>query len=478
MASLGRVLVVDDEEIVRWTLARALERRGYVVDTASSASEAISKTGRQAYSAVFMDICMPEMNGLAAMEEIRGRPEAPFVVIVTGQDTMQNTIDAMRKGAYDYLVKPFDLEEVYLLLGRIGEELSRRSHVSALQKELRRPYEVGEIVGVSEAMRRVLKTVGRVAGTDVTVLIQGESGTGKELIARSIHYNSRRIGHPFEVVNCAAIPADLLESELFGHEKGAFTGAIARRLGKFELADGGTVFLDEVGDMAPAAQSKVLRVIQEREFERVGGRETIRVDVRIIAATNRELASLVAEKRFREDLYYRLNVVPISIPPLRERREDVAHLIRHFISRFCAELETEPKRLTEEALRLLVSYHWPGNVRELENAILRAMVLAPGPSIFPEHLPPDIAPAAAETSPEREVDALLERHLGKLVAAWDREERGGIYSHALGLLERVLLKLVLERTRGNQVRAAEILGINRNTLRKKLAALKGSGAEG
>jgi two-component system nitrogen regulation response regulator GlnG len=346
--------------------------------------------------------------------------------------------------------------------------------VSTLKDELREHYlQENGIIGNSPAMREVYKTIGKVAPSDMTVLIQGESGTGKELIARAIHYNSRRLVKPFIAMNCAAIPKDLLESELFGHEKGSFTGATERKPGKFEQANGGTVFLDEIGDMPLDLQAKILRVLQEREITRTGGTQNIVVDVRIVAATNQDLQQLVQQKLFRDDLYYRLNVVPINLLPLRERREDILLLIDHFLQKTCADLDIPLKKIDQAALDLLSTYPWPGNVRELENVIKRAVILSSDPLLVIDDFP-SLAPAGglqAVTGGELSLEELIDTKLRISFANIDKLESGDVYNMVIEQVERPLISLLLEKTRWNQVRAASILGINRNTLRKKITDL-------
>jgi two-component system nitrogen regulation response regulator GlnG len=340
--------------------------------------------------------------------------------------------------------------------------------VVELRTGIQEVWEFGALVGKSPRMQEVYKTIGRIAGTDVTVLLLGESGTGKEVVARAIHHYSRRAGKPFVAISCAAIPPTLLEAELFGHERGAFTDAHQRRLGRFELAHGGTIYLDEVGDMGPEIQPKLLRVLQERELERVGASEPIRVDVRVVAATNRDLEAMIREGRFREDLYYRLNVVSLTLPPLRERREDIPFLVDHFLGKYAAELGE--RALSAEALDRLSAYAWPGNVREMENVIQHAMVMAGGGVILPEHLPiaagPGVPPVRDGT-----LEALIHQKLEDCVRGLGTRESANLYELVLGLVERPLFMAVLRETGGNQLRAAALLGINRNTLRKKLRTL-------
>jgi len=468
-----RILVVDDEESLRWVLKRGLEKKEWAVDLAASAEEAMALLEQRPYAMAFVDIRMPGMDGLQLLDQVRGRFADLLVVIMTAQNTMENAVAAMKKGAFDYLVKPFDLDEVYLLLEKMREITALRGQLASVTRELREKSGIGQIVGKSPAMQEVFKLIGKVAESDVTVLITGESGTGKELITRAIHYNSRRIGRPFVVVNCAAIPSGLLESELFGHEKGAFTGATATKEGKFERADGGTLFLDEVAEMDRDLQAKFLRVLQEKEFERVGGKETIRVDVRIIAATSRDLETECRQGRFREDLYYRLKVLPIHLPPLRERREDIPFLVDYFLNRFAEESGTAMKLMSPQALSLLESHQWLGNVRELENAVKRAALLTTSSTILPEHLPDLLSSSGTRggAGPLPSLEDLLESRLAEFVREMCSNKKGDLYSVLLRRFERPLIRLVLRQTQGNQMRAAQVLGINRNTLRKKILEL-------
>jgi two-component system nitrogen regulation response regulator GlnG len=412
-----------------------------------------------------MDIRMPGMSGFEALDRIQAEGPGPSVIIMTAQATMQNAIEAMRRGAFDYITKPFDLDEVNILVRKAIDVRRLSQEVHTLRAEVRQKYE-GGLVGNTPVMREIYKTIGRVAESDATVLIHGESGTGKELVARAVHFHSKRAGRPFVAVNSAAIPSELLESELFGHEKGAFTGAVARKLGKFEAAAGGTLFLDEIGDMNLALQGKLLRVLQEREFERVGGTEPIKTDVRVIAATHHNLEKAVREKRFREDLFYRLNVIQINIPPLRKRKDDIPQLAEYFMHKYQSHAGGKAKALTPETLKILRAYDWPGNVRELENAIQRAITLSQGDKIFPDALPPQIfRPGHGVTI---SFENFLEEKLADLVDRMGGLEQGDIYSMVLHRVEKPLITLVLKKTDGNQVRAAGLLGINRNTLRKKL----------
>jgi two-component system nitrogen regulation response regulator GlnG len=467
-----RILVVDDEESIRWVLSRGLGRRGWKVEGAETAGLALRRLTEQSYALVFLDIRLPDLDGLSLLEQIRRLPNPPMVVIMTAQGTVDTAINAMKKGAYEYIIKPFDLEDVISLA---HQALRTRAAVADVATptslDLRDSLHASGIIGRTEPMQQVYKMIGMVADRDVTVLIEGESGTGKELIARAIHRHSKRAKRPFITVNCAAIPHELLESELFGHEKGSFTGATATTIGKFQQADGGTIFLDEVGDMDLNLQAKLLRVLQEKEFYRVGGRDPIRVDVRIIAATHQNLALAVTQRRFREDLYYRLNVVPMYLPPLRERREDIPLLINYFLQRFETELGTGRKLLSHEALEMLLSYHWGGNIRELENVMKRAMVLTTSSVILPQHLPESIRGGIKEENDADILRRLVERKARALFSKAQSEGTGEIYHIILSEIERFLLQVILDETDGNQLRTADLLGINRNTLRKKILTL-------
>jgi two-component system nitrogen regulation response regulator GlnG len=460
-----RVLIVDDDDSVRWVLKKALEKEGLDAVLAKDAQEGFQVLKDGGISLVLMDIRMPGMSGLDALERLRQDGKDVAVIIMTAQATMQNAIEAMRRGAYDYITKPFDLDEVSILVRKALDVRRLSQEVDALKAEVREKYE-GGLVGTTPAMQEIYKTIGRVAESDATVLVHGESGTGKELVARAIHYHSKRSGRPFVAVNSAAIPSELLESELFGHEKGAFTGAVSRKIGKFEAAAGGTLFLDEIGDMSMSLQGKLLRVLQEKEFERVGGTEPIRTDVRVIAATHHNLEKMVRENRFREDLFYRLNVIQISLPPLRKRKDDILPLAEHFLQKHQMGMR---KVLTPETQKVLRAYDWPGNVRELENAVQRAVTLAQGDKIFPDALPPQVfKPGQGVTI---SFENFLEEKLSDLVERLGGLEKGDIYDMVIQRVEKPLLTLVLRKTEGNQVRAAQLLGINRNTLRKKIKEL-------
>jgi two-component system nitrogen regulation response regulator GlnG len=393
---------------------------------------------------------------------------------MTAEASMKNAVEAMKRGAYDYITKPFDLDVIDAIIEKVGRAREVAGQVTMLKQELKERYQVEKnIIGNSPVMREVYKTIGKVAGSDVTVLVQGESGTGKELVARAIHFNSGRLGKPFVAINCAAIPRELLESELFGSEKGAFTGSVERKLGKFEQANHGTLFLDEIGDMPLDLQAKILRVLQEREVTRTGGNQTISVDVRIVAATNQELIEKVRQKEFREDLYYRLNVVPINLVSLRERREDIPLLVQYFLGRVCAEMDVPTKRCTDEAMAILTGYSWPGNVRELENAIKRAVILSNDPLLSTGDFAGLESVAGVQTSGSQDasLEELVDTKLRSCLNGIEQLEKGEIYTMVLEQVERPLIRFILEKTRWNQVKAADILGINRNTLRKKINEL-------
>jgi len=462
----ARILVADDEDSLRWVLEKGLRGAGHDVTAVKSGDEAVRAFAAQPFDLVFVDVRMPGLDGLTALERIRDLRSDVYVVVMTAHGSMDTAIKAMQRGAYDYLNKPFDIDEVLLLTERALAASRLTQEVARLRTGLQEVREFSALIGRHPRMQDVYKTIGRIAGTDVTVLLRGESGTGKELVARAIHYYSRRSGRPFVAVSCAAIPGTLLESEMFGHERGAFTDAKERRLGKFELAHGGTLYLDEIGDMPVDLQTKLLRALQERTIERVGGHEPIAIDVRVLAATNRDLEALMKDGRFREDLYYRLNVVTVHLPPLRERRRDIPLLVEHFLAKHSEELGE--RGVAPEALDRLVGYEWPGNVRELENIIQRAMVMATAGVILPEHLPIGPVSAAASVAVDATLEEIIERKLIECVRGLRERSSANLYDLVVGLVEKPLLRAVLRETGGNQVRAAQILGINRNTLRKKL----------
>lgn len=472
--SINRVLVADDEESMRWVLSKALRKKGFTVDLARDGDEALRLIRSESYDLAILDIKMPGVNGLDLLDKVREFKSDLLVVIMTAEAGMKNAVEAMKRGAYDYLTKPFDLDVMDAIVEKANRAQEMTMQVSALKDELKEHYLLDKgIIGNSIAMREVYKTIGKVAPSDMTVLIQGESGTGKELIAKAIHCNSKRVVKPFIAMNCAAIPKELLETEMFGHEKGSFTGASERKLGKFEQANGGTVFLDEIGDMPLDLQAKILRVLQERELTRTGGSQNIAVDVRIVAATNQDLQQLVQQKLFREDLYYRLNVVPINLLPLRERREDILLLVDHFLQKTCAELDVPLKKIDQPTLDRLAANSWPGNVRELENVIKRAVILSSDPLLTIEDFPVLMSAggAASGSSEDVSLEFLVDRKLRSSFVNVEKLDSGDLYNMVIEQVERPLIAFLLEKTRWNQVRAASILGINRNTLRKKISDL-------
>ena len=450
---MAKVLVVDDEESIIWIFRKLVESLGHDCLSAPTAEKGIEIARAEQPELIFMDVKLPGMDGLTALEEVRRVAPRSKYVVITAHGTLDTAVRAMKLGAVEHLYKPVELDEARTLI----QAALKGGGVNREVETLRKAGGLSGIVGKSPVMQEVFKKIAAVAGSDATVLLTGESGTGKELLARAVHYNSARSSGPFEAINCASIPETLLESELFGHEKGAFTGAVRQKPGKFEVAGGGTVFLDEVGEISLAAQVKLLRFLEERKFERVGGTEPISVDVRIVSATNQNLEERVREGRFREDLYFRLNVVRIDVPPLRDRREDVPLLVAYFLDL------ARGAGVTTDALDLLKNHSWPGNVRELRNAIERGVVLARGTPVRPEHLPDTV------TSPrpmgETDLEARIRELVEKLVA---QGQAGELYRHVEARWEKALLRRVLEQTGSNQVKAAELLGINRMTLRKKM----------
>ncbi|GMR04492.1 MAG: nitrogen fixation sigma-54 dependent transcriptional regulator GnfM [Thermodesulfobacteriota bacterium] len=462
-----KILIADDDDSMLWVLEQFLGDKGHETLRASDGLEAERLLNAAEPDLALLDINMPGKNGLDILKE-KGETVKTPVIIMTAETTMQNTLEAMKLGAFDYISKPFDLNELEILVERALANAALKEKVRGLTERLKeRLVEETAFVGRSRAVQNVFKTIGKIAPKDIDVLILGESGTGKELVARIIHANSARETGPFVAINSSAVPGELMESELFGYEKGAFTGAVESRPGKFELADKGTLFLDEVGDMSLDLQARLLRAVQEKEFFKLGGRAAKKVDVRIIAATNQDLDAAVKQRRFREDLYFRLNGVTIVLPPLRKRKADIEQLAGHFLEKFCRELSTEPKTLGKNALEELKNYRWPGNVRELENVIKRTIILSPSPVITPEDL--DL-PTGGKKS--ESLEQIISSKLRPFIEKTAREGNQRLYDLIIPFTERPLIKLVLEKTGGNQVRAAEVLGINRNTLRKKIKALK------
>lgn len=447
MVSPRRILIVDDEESHRLMLQAVLKEEGYQVAEAADGPEAVKAVEQEGFDLILLDLRLQTMDGIETLNEIRKISPLIPVIMMTAYASVKTAVEALKAGASDYLTKPLDIEELKVLIEKALELYDLRTENIALKERLGDRFDFSRLIGQSPKMRELFNTLSLVVPTDATVLLLGESGTGKELVANAIHQNSLRKNQPFIKVSCAALPETLLESELFGHEKGAFTGAIARREGRFQLAHRGSIFLDEVGEMSSSTQIKLLRVLQEKEIEPLGSNRSIKVDVRIIAATNKNLEREVKAGHFREDLFYRLNVVPIVLPPLRERREDIPLLATHFFDYYREKNRKELKGMTSKVLDLLIRYPWPGNVRELENTMERAVIMARGEVIVPADLPPQIQ--------------ALDR--GKEI-----EDFHFPPGSTLAQLERALILKTLEDTGGNRSRAAEILGINRRTLQIKL----------
>lgn len=442
-----RILVVEDEEKLRRVIELQLGSAGFEVDQASTAEEGLRLAERA--DLVLTDLRLPGMNGLELIQAIRRQNAATPVVVITAFGTVENAVEAMKAGAFDFLPKPFSMDHLMTVVGKALEVRALRDENRQLREELGRRYSFENIIGRSPAMQEIYATIERVAPARATVLIAGESGTGKDLIARAIHYHSPRRDRPFVKINCTTIPENLMESELFGYEKGAFTGASTSKPGRFEIADTGTVFLDEIGDVPANIQVKLLRVLQEREFERLGSNKTRQIDVRVIAATNADLRAALEHGEFREDLYYRLNVVPINVPPLRERKEDIPALAEHFVRKYAAELGSRVTGISEEALRVLRQHHWPGNVRELENVIERSLVLCTGEVLEAADIKLDATGRNSGSSEELFLPdgVTLQEH------------------------EQDLIRKALEKAKGNKSQAARLLGLSRNALRYRLSQM-------
>ncbi|OUR76970.1 nitrogen regulation protein NR(I) [Alphaproteobacteria bacterium 46_93_T64] len=471
---VGTILVADDDHGIRTVLDQALSRANYTVRSTSNAATLYNWVLEGVGDLVVTDVVMPDENGLDLLPRLKKiRPELP-VIVMSAQNTLLTAIKATERGAYDYLPKPFDLKE---LLQVVERALSKPKNVRKNTMDLDEDEDTKiPLIGRSAAMQEIYRVLARLMGTDLTVMITGESGTGKELVARALHEYGKRKSGPFVAINMAAIPKELIESELFGHEKGAFTGADSRAIGRFEQAQGGTLFLDEIGDMPLEAQTRLLRVLQQGEYTTVGGRTPMKTDVRIVAATNRDLRQFVRQGLFREDLFYRLNVVPLRLPPLRERAEDIPDLVRHFL--ILAQGEGLPvKSIDSEALEVLKKHKWPGNVRELENLVQRLIALYSeeviDAKVVAMELQPAVSAPSVEAIPEDEnFSAAIERHISKYFAAHPGSlPPSGLYERILRELERPLITLSLDATNGNQIRTAELLGLNRNTLRKKIREL-------
>ena len=455
---MSRVLIVDDNETMRSGITLVVERMGHEAIAAGSGPEGLARLKEQPFDLVVTDYRMEEMNGIEVLEAVKEQFPDTDVIIITAYGTIEIAVEAMKKGAVDFITKPFPPEALRLKVDKVMEYRAARQERERLgeenrylREEIGGRFNFGEIVGQSTPMQDIMGTVSKVAVTDSSVLIYGESGTGKELVARAIHYQSNRQDGPFVKVNCGALSRDLVESELFGHERGAFTGAVRQKKGKFELAEGGTIFLDEIGDIPLETQIKLLRVLQEKQFDRVGGEQTLTADVRVVAATNQMLRDMVGSGTFREDLFYRLEVIPLHLPPLRARKEDIPELVAHFLSKKCGEMNLPPKRLTDEAVAALENYLWPGNVRELENVIERTIVLADGEEVGARDLPLTFEDDHSRRAPPADLSP------GQIPL-----------NQMLDDLERDLIGRAMEQADRVKTRAAEILGIKTSALYYKL----------
>lgn len=473
LAPMPTLLVIDDDRAVHLLVERVFRNSDFTVVGAKNAKEGLEALGNAKPDVLLLDVMLPEISGIELAKEFRAHDPRLPVIVITALNDSDTAIEAMKLGAYDYLLKPLDVRQ---LEAQVQRALSTRRLMNdpvrfdeaGVQVDPDDEDKGDVLIGRSPKMLDVYKQIGRVAAQGVTVLIRGESGTGKEVVARAIYHHSKRVGECFMAVNCAALHDTLLESELFGHEKGAFTGADRRHIGRFEQCNGGTIFLDEVGDMSPATQSKVLRLLQEQKFERVGGHETIGVDVRMISATNRNLEQMIEDGEFRLDLYHRLNAFEIQLPPLREREGDLELLLEGLIRRFNKQLGKKITGISPEALKLLAAYHWPGNIRELESVIRRAILMGTGPAIVPESLPPEIAAGESPASPGTG-DAAID--LAAFIDQKIRSESNKLYDDSVKFMESHLLRRVLQATGGNQSQAAKRLGITRGSLRNKIRDL-------
>ncbi len=474
---MHRVLVIEDDDTVRDVLRSFLSEKGFEATLAQNGETGLDMLRAEKFDLILTDLVMPGVTGMDVLKEVLASKVSIPVIVMTAFGTVQTAVEAMRLGAFDYLTKPFNLDELMIVIEKALSVSKLQKENVMLKMQLKKKYNFKGLIGDSPRMQVVYELIEKIADTDSTVLITGESGTGKELIAKTIHYNnSSRAGGPFVPLNCAAIPKDLLESELFGHEKGAFTGAINTRVGRFELAQGGTLFLDEVGELDPSLQVKLLRVLQEREFERVGGVKTIKVDVRILAATNKDLEKATKDGLFREDLFYRLNVIPLHLPPLRSRIEDISLLMAHFVQEFCRKRKREPFTFSPDAMECLLKYGWPGNVRELENLIERLTILASGPVVKVSDLPEKLHQltfAALATATSSAEEPLGHGETAALPAAAQNNTveigEGGIDLNAIvSTMERNMIRKALEKAGGVRSKAAQLLGLNRTTLLEKM----------
>ncbi|MBI3019543.1 MAG: sigma-54-dependent Fis family transcriptional regulator [Deltaproteobacteria bacterium] len=450
-----KILVVDDEESLREFLEIMLKREGYDITTAENGEVAVKHLAKKSYDVVITDLQMPKIHGMQVLAKAKESDSEMVVIVITAFGSTESAVEAMKLGAYDYITKPFKIDEIKLVIKKALERriLSRENVL--LKKELGKQYNFGNLIGSAPSMLKIYDLIGRVCETKTNVLITGESGTGKELVAKAVHYNGPLKDKPFVTVNCGAIPENLIESELFGHKKGSFTGAIADKMGLFEVANGGTIFLDEIGDIPLQTQVKLLRVLQEKTFKRVGSTDDITVNVRIIAATNKDVMQEIGQGRFREDLYYRLNVIHIQLPPLRERKEDVTLLAQHFLEKYNKHLDKDIKKISKEAMDALISYDYPGNVRELENIIERTVSLERGAAILPESLPPVIFHPAA---------GIARRGGSEQMVTMD----GVNLEEIVGNLEKELIEKALKKAGGVKKKAAKLLGISFRSMRYRL----------
>ncbi len=463
---MQRVLIIDDDETVRDVLQSFLVNKGFEVTLAVDGQSGIDCIKSSSFDIILTDLIMPGINGIEVLKEITTLNIKTPVLVITAFGTVQTAVEAMKLGAFEYVTKPFNLDEIMIVINKALNVSKLQKENIMLKMQLMKKYKFEGIVGDSPSMQVVYRLIEQIADTDSTVMILGDSGTGKELIAKTIHYNSSRSEGPFVPLNCAAIPRDLLESELFGHEKGAFTGAINTRIGRFELAQNGTIFLDEVGELDPSLQVKLLRVLQEREFERVGGMKTVKVDVRVLAATNRNLEKLTQEGKFREDLFYRLNVIPLHLPPLRSRPEDIPLLVDHFIHEFAKKRKRNPFVFSREAMHCLLSYQWPGNVRELENLIERLTILVRNDTIQVSDLPEKFYACLPAQQPSADPVSSISATAQK--TANDIPETGVDLSSIVSNLEKDLILKALSKSGGVKSKAAQFLGLNRTTLLEKM----------
>lgn len=450
-----RILIADDEDVIRFVLHEALQKEGYEIEEAAHGEEAVLKVRNTSFDLVILDIKMPRMDGIEALKEIQKIDPGMPVVMITAYGNSKIAMQAVREGAYDYFNKPFDVNEIRIVIKRALERHRLQNQIERLETQLLQEYRFDRIIGTSLKIQEVFALINKVTTNDVTVLIGGESGTGKELVAQAIHYHSYRSKKPFVKVSCVAIPETLLESEMFGHERGAFTGAHQTKLGKFELAQAGTLFLDEIGDMPLSLQVKLLRVIQERELERIGGTKTIKMDIRLIASTNRNLAEAVKAQTFREDLYFRINVLPIYLPPLRERVDDIPLLVQHFIKYYNQKIGKNVKKVSDEVMKIFMDYPWPGNVRELENVIQRAIILSTGDAITPDILPPNlhVVPLIPELSHITEDFSLP--MLERIQIITDK-------------IEERMIRAALVKANYRRQETSDLLGISRKSLHNKM----------